>query len=72
MIRPSGNTKPEFVIAARTRSRASRTALSASPTTVKPAGRCADVGLDPHPPCLDAVERERVDPREAHQNAPSR
>src|SRR5918995_3199146 len=33
-MRPSGNTKPEFVIAARTRSRASRTALSASPTTV--------------------------------------
>ncbi len=38
MIRPPGNTKPEFCSAARTRSRASRTALSASPTTVN-AGR---------------------------------
>ena len=33
MIRSCGNTKPEFASAARTRSRASRTALSASPTT---------------------------------------
>src|SRR3712207_4450598 len=38
VMRPPGNTKPEFTIAARTRSRASRTALSASPTTVN-AGR---------------------------------
>jgi hypothetical protein len=38
VIRLSGNSKPEFTIAARTLSRASRTALSASPTTVK-AGR---------------------------------
>ena len=37
-MRPPGNTKPEFTSAARTRSRASRTALSASPTTVN-AGR---------------------------------
>ena len=34
MIRPLGNACPEFVIAARTRSRASRIALSASPTIV--------------------------------------
>src|SRR5215216_2885193 len=32
-MRSCGNTKPELTIAARTRSRASRTALSASPTT---------------------------------------
>ena len=38
VIRRRGNTKPEFTSAARTRSRASRTALSASPTTVN-AGR---------------------------------
>ena len=38
VMRPPGNTKPEFTSAARTRSRASRTALSASPTTVN-AGR---------------------------------
>ena len=34
MIRFCGNSKPELVIAERTRSRASRTALSASPTIV--------------------------------------
>ena len=38
VMRFCGNSKPEFVIADRTRSRASRTALSASPTIVK-AGR---------------------------------
>ena len=38
VMRFCGNSKPEFVIAARTRSRASRTALSASPTIVN-AGR---------------------------------
>ena len=38
VMRFCGNSKPELVIAERTRSRASRTALSASPTIVK-AGR---------------------------------
>ena len=38
VMRRSGNSKPEFTSADRTRSRASRTALSASPTTVN-AGR---------------------------------
>ena len=38
MIRFCGNSKPLLWMAARTRSRDSRTALSASPTTVK-AGR---------------------------------
>ena len=37
-MRFCGNSKPELVIAERTRSRASRTALSASPTIVN-AGR---------------------------------
>ena len=40
VIRRCGNSKPELRIAARTRSRASRTAVSASPTIVK-AGRPA-------------------------------
>src|SRR5689334_12015610 len=35
-MRLAGNAKPELTSAAWTRSRASRTALSASPTTVKP------------------------------------
>ena len=72
VIRLSGNTKPEFVIAARTRSRASRTALSASPTIVNAGRPGADVGLDPHPARLDAVERERRGRGRGHQNAPSR
>src|SRR5205085_5765634 len=38
VIRFNGNSKPELTMAARTRSRASRTALSARPTTVN-AGR---------------------------------
>ena len=38
---PRGNSKPELRIAAWTRSRASRTARSPSPTMVKPAGRRA-------------------------------
>ena len=49
------------MIAARTRSRASRMALSASPTIVNAGSPCADVGLDPDAARLDAVDRERDD-----------
>ena len=61
VIRLPGNSKPEFVSAARTRSRASRTALSARPTIVNVGRPCADVDLDPHAPRLDPVDREGDD-----------
>ena len=46
-MRFCGNSKPEFVIAERTRSRASRTALSASPTIVN-AGRPMRMSASTH------------------------
>ena len=64
-MRVSGNSKPEFLIAARTRSRDSRTAVSGRPTTEND-GRPSfgDVDLDAHVEGLDAEEGEGVDPRD--------
>ena len=47
MIRFDGNAWPELTIAARTRSRASRTALSARPTIVN-AGRPSRMSASTH------------------------
>ena len=62
VMRRSGNSKPGFTSAARTRSRASRTALSASPTTVN-AGRPWRMSASTHTRRLvDAVHGEGGDP----------
>ena len=57
-MRRGGNSKPELRIAARMRSRASRTAASASPTIVKAGRPRAHVDLDGHVACVQAVDRE--------------
>ena len=57
-IRRSGKSKPQLASAARTRSRASRTAASGRPTTEKAGRPAVDVDLDPHRPGGDAVESE--------------
>ena len=72
VMRFCGNSKPLLWIAARTRSRDSRTALSPSPTIVERGQTQADVDLDRDAPRLDPVDRERRDARERHQNAASR
>ena len=71
VMRFCGNSKPRLTMAERTRSRASRTALSASPTTLN-AGR-------PWRMSASTVTRREVTPsranavtRPSHQNAPSR
>ena len=61
VIRCCGNSKPEFWIAARTRSRASRTALSPRPTIVNAGRPAPEVDLDGDPPRLDAVDGEGGD-----------
>ena len=61
VIRFCGNSKPELTIAARTRSRDSRTAASGRPTTANDGRPRADVDLDPHLVRLDADDRERAD-----------
>src|SRR3954447_19815913 len=66
-MRLCGNSKPELVIAERTRSRASRTALSARPTIVK-AGRPMRMSASTQtrrlstPSSANAVTRARLMP----------
>ena len=67
VIRVCGNSKPEFRIAARTRSRDSRTAVSPSPTIVNAGQARTDVDLDPHLARIDPVDRER---RQASEHRP--
>ena len=67
VIRRWGNSKPELSTAARTRSRASRTALSASPTTAKAGspGRISTstvTGRESRPSIANAVTRASTAP----------
>ena len=64
VMRPAGNRKPELRIAAWMRSRASRTAVSASPTTVNAGQAGAHVDLHAHMAHLQPVDRECVRPRQ--------
>ena len=68
-MRRAGNSKPELRIAARTRSRASRTAASASPTMRNVGQPRPDVDLDPDGPRIDAVDGERGDASEHERHA---
>ena len=61
VTRLSGNSKPELRIAARTRSRASRTARSARPTIVKFGQAGAHVDLDRDAPRVESVDGEGGD-----------
>ena len=54
VIRRAGNSKPELRIAERTRSRASRTAVSGNPTTVKARQAIGNMYFDPNFGCIDA------------------
>ena len=69
VMRRAGNSKPEFRIAARTRSRASRTARSASPTIVKAGRPGADVDLDGDEARVEAVDGEGGDAGEHGRHA---
>src|SRR4051812_21899858 len=65
-MRLSGNSKPELTIAERTRSRASRTALSGSPTTVN-AGRPARMSASTHTRRLATPSSAKVAPGRASE-----
>ena len=68
MIRFCGNSKPELTIAARTRSRDSRTAASGRPTSANEGRPGAHVGLDPDLARLDPEQGEGADRREHRPN----
>ena len=60
-MRRAGKASPEAIIAERTRSRASDTALSGRPTMVKAGMPGRDLHLDIDGSDLDALERNRRD-----------
>ena len=60
-MRRAGSASPEAIIAERTRSRASATALSGRPTTVKAGNAWRDLHLNIDGSNLDALERHRGD-----------
>ena len=62
VMRRAGSASPEAIMAERTRSRASDTALSGRPTMVKAGHAWCDLHLDIDGPNLDAFERDRGDP----------
>src|SRR4051794_26625711 len=69
-MRLAGNSKPELTIAARTRSRASRTALSASPTTVN-AGSPRRISASTHTRRASTPSTANVVTRASIRAAPS-
>ena len=60
-MRRAGSARPEAISAARTRSRASDTALSGNPTTLKAGKPGADLDLDIDGLRLDTFECDRAD-----------
>ncbi len=62
VMRRAGNARPEAISAARTRSRASDTALSGKPTTLNAGSPGATLHLHVH--------RARLDPFEGHGRYP--
>ena len=69
VMRRSGNSKPEFCSAERTRSRASRTALSARPTTVN-AGRPTRMSASTQTRCALTPSTEKVETRASIRTRP--
>ena len=61
-MRRAGSARPEATSAARTRSRASDTALSGRPTTLKAGNPGRNLHLDVDGAGLDALERHCGDP----------
>ena len=72
MIRSCGNTKPELTSARLDPLARLPHRLVRQPDDREGGQPAPEVDLDPHPPGLDAVDGEGVDPGQAHQNAPSR